>query len=199
MGTSRSVFLTISNTGNSDLTVNSLNFTPESSADFAIPSPPSLPLPLTIVPGGDVDIEVVFTPLAEQCDWADLEISSDGADEPVVTVELDGCGVVTEIPPSQQIAEIVEFILESEQNGVLVGLGGQPDNKIDVLVDMIGAVGDLINAGDLDKACQQLSIILRKCDGQSPPSDFVQDVSNSGATEELAGMIQELMEDLGCE
>jgi len=173
------------------LTVNSLNFTPESSADFEIPSPPSLSL--TIASGGDVDIEVVFTPLAEQCDWADLEIASDDADEPVITVNLDGCGVPTEIPPLQQIVDIIEFIRDSQEDETLEGLGGQPDKKIDVLVDMIEA------AGDLDQACQQLSIVLRKCDGQSPPPDFVQDVDESGATAELAGMIEELMDDLGCE
>ena len=61
---------------------------------------------------------------------------------------------------------------------------------------MIGSAGDL---EDLDKACQQLSIVLRKCDGLSPPPDFVEDAEGTeGATAELAEMIEDLMEDLGC-
>jgi hypothetical protein len=102
---------------------------------------------------------------------------------------------------SERMVAIVQFIISSQEDESLVGLGEQPDNKIDVLVNMVVAVGDLIliNAGDLEKACQQLSIILLKCDGQDSPPDFVQDGENTeGATAELAEMIENLMEDLGC-
>ena len=174
------------------MTVNSLVFTTGSSTEFAIPSLPTLPL--VIVPEDSVDIEVVFTPSDELCYLADLEIASDDADEPVVTVRLDGCGVITPVPPLQQIVDIITFIRQSQTSGILVGLGNQPDKKIDALVNMIETVGDLINAGDLEKACQQLSIILLKCDGQSTPPDFV----DGTAREELVTRIEDLMEDLGC-
>ena len=183
--------MTISNTGNGDLTVDDLDFATGSDPEIELESPPTLPL--VIAPEDSVDIEAVFTPSDEECYLAGLEISSDDADEPVVTVNLSGCGVPVEIPPSEQIAAIIEFI----GGGNLVGTGGQPDKKIEVLLHMVGSVSDLIIAEDLEKACQQLSIVLQKCDGESPPADFVQDVVE-GATEELEGMIEELMEDLGC-
>jgi hypothetical protein len=194
--TSRSMSLTISNTGNDDLIISTLDFTTQST-EFEIESPPLLPL--EIAPEGSVEIEVVFTPSAEECYSADLEIKSNDADEPVVTVNLSGCGVITEPTPSEQIADIIAFIRDSQEDESLVGTGGQPDKKIDVLVDMIGSISDLIFAEDFDKACPQLSVILRKCDGDDTPADFVQDGDQSGATAELASMIQDLMEDLGCE
>jgi hypothetical protein len=194
LGASSSVFLTISNTGSSDLIVDGLDFATGSDPEIALESPPALPL--AIEPENSVNIEIVFTPSVEDCYLAGLEISSDDADEPVVTVNLSGCGVPVEIPPSEQIEAIIAFI----EGGNLVGTGEQPDKKIEVLLHMVGSVSDLIAAEDLDKACQQLSVILRKCDGLDTPPDFVQDAEGSeGATEELAEMIENLMEDLGCE
>ena len=192
LGASSSVIVTIDNTGNGDLTVDGLGFATGSDPEIELLSPPTLPL--VIAPEDSVDIEVVFTPSSdEECYLAGLEISSDDADEGVVTVNLSGCGVPVEIPPSEQIEAIIALI----EGGDVAGTGGQPDKKIEVLVNMVEAVGDLIAAEDLEKACQQLSIVLQKCDGESPPADFVQDVVE-GATEELEGMIEELMEDLGC-
>jgi hypothetical protein len=191
LGTNSSLLLTIFNMGNSNLTVDSMYFTTGSSTDFTIPSLPTFPL--TVAPGViGVDIEVVFAPLSVGWLNAVLEIVSDDADEPVVQVYFEGVG---EALPSQQIEDIIQFIRESQANGTLVGLGSQPDKKIDVLVNMLEAVGDLITAGDIEKACQQLSIIMRKCDGQSPPPDFVAGT----ARPILVTMIQDLMEDLGCE
>ena len=62
---------------------------------------------------------------------------------------------------------------------------------------MFESTGNLI-VQEYPQVCGQLSIILQKCDGQIPPPDFVQDIDESGATEELTSMILELMEDLEC-
>ena len=60
---------------------------------------------------------------------------------------------------------------------------------------MIDAAGDLIDALDLQKGCKQLEDAFDRCDGQSPPPDFVA----GPAAPELAGMIAELLLLLGCE
>ena len=67
------------------------------------------------------------------------------------------------------------------------------------LLTKLGEVRNFIVNETCDLACTQLSIILPECDGQSTPSDVVRDIGNSGATEELAGMIEGLMENLECE
>ena len=56
--------------------------------------------------------------------------------------------------------------------------------------------GDLINIGDIEGACGQLKAALGKCDGDSPPPDFV---AGGPAASELKAMIIDLMADLGCE
>lgn len=54
---------------------------------------------------------------------------------------------------------------------------------------MIEAAGDLIDDGLYEEAYEQLEDIYKKCDGQSPPPDFVAGDSR----EELANIIQHLM------
>ena len=106
--------------------------------------------------------------------------------------------VFQQTKPSQQILDIIEFIEDSELDGSLVGTGTQPDKKIDVLLNMISSAGDLIEP-DCEKAYQQLSIILRKCDSDNTPPDFVEDGDDSEATAQLADKIITLMEDLECD
>ena len=52
-----------------------------------------------------------------------------------------------------------------------------------------------IEMGNIEEACGQLRQVYRRCDGESPPPDFVQ----GPAAEDLMEMILHLMEDLGCE
>jgi hypothetical protein len=59
---------------------------------------------------------------------------------------------------------------------------------------MIEAAGDLIEDGDIEQACGQLTAAYKKTDGQNKPPDFV----SGPAAEELAAMIQELMDELEC-
>ncbi len=59
---------------------------------------------------------------------------------------------------------------------------------------MIEAAGDLIEAGDIDGACEQLGAALRKTDGEPRPPDFVE----GEAASELAQRILDLMTALGC-
>jgi hypothetical protein len=172
-----------------------LDFTPDSSSDFSITSPPTLPA--VIVPEGSVDIEITFTPSAEDTFCATLEITSDDYDESLVEVSLTGVGVVTELPPIEQIEQILAFFDSSVADGTLegVGAGKSAEDRLRALRNMPVATNALIAAGYYDDACQQLVDVLKKCDGQLPPPDFV----TGEAREELVEMIIELMEDLGCE
>ncbi len=83
---------TISNNGNLDLTVSALNLT--GSADFALAAGAPA-TPLTVIPGGSVDVAVDYTPTGTGSDTGTLEIASDDPDQPSVFVGLSG----TEIPP----------------------------------------------------------------------------------------------------
>ena len=60
---------------------------------------------------------------------------------------------------------------------------------------MFEATNDLIVGGYYDDACGQLIDILKKCDGQLPPPDFI----SGPAVEELVDSILLLMEALECE
>ncbi len=175
--------------------VSRLTFTPDSNSVFAITSAPQLPA--VIAPEDSNDIEITFTPSAENTFYATLEISSDDSDEPVVQVDLIGVGVRTEVPPLEQIEQIVEFIDTSIADGTLegVGPGNSAGKRVNALKNMLKSTGNLIVAEDLVGACEQLVDVLKKCDGQVPPPDFV----TGEAAEELANKILELMEDLECE
>lgn len=163
--------------------------------DLSISSSPNLPLILK--PNETLDVNVTFSPsLVGTCSGT-IEIISDDPDELRVEVSLTGTGVRTEIPPEQEIENILDFFDESVENGSLVGSGpGQSgNNRLNALRNMIEAAGDLVEAGDISGACTQLLDAYRKTDGQPRPPDFV----TGEAASELAAMIQQLMETLGCE
>ena len=190
---SRTVLLTISNMGNSDLTINSIDLNPDSNDCFTITS--SQILPYVIAPEDSNNVEITFAPTIEDIFSATLEISSDDSDEPVVQVDLVGAGV--KVAPPVQIADILDFIDASVEDGIIVGegSGNSANKKLNALINMFEATNDLIVGEYYDDACGQLTDILKKCDGQIPPPDFV----SGQAVEELVDRILLLMEDIGCE
>ena len=193
--TAGSILMTILNYGNGDLSVQNLTFTPESSTDFTVTLSPELPS--IVAPEGSIDIEISFAPSTKELISAVLEISSDDPDEPVVSVNLVGVGVVVEVPPAEQIEDILEFFDTSVADGTLegVGPGNYPVNRLKALRNMLEATSDLIVGEYFDDAYAQLIDVLKKCDNQVPPPDFV----TGEAREEIANMILELMEDLESE
>lgn len=98
--------------------------------------------------------------------------------------------------PVEQILQILDFTEDSVTDGTLegVGPGKSADKKLRALVNMLEFAGYLIISENYDIACDQLTAALAKCDGQSPPPDFVE----GDAAENLAVMIQELKTEL-CE
>ncbi|MBA7668968.1 hypothetical protein ES703_77089 [subsurface metagenome] len=94
------------------------------------------------------------------------------------------------------VENLLDFIDDSVVAGTLEGdgPGNSADNRLNALKNMIEAAGDLIDAGDTSRACQQLLDAYKKCDGDPKPPDFVR----GPAASTLAGMIQQLRDNLGC-
>ena len=100
----------------------------------------------------------------------------------------------SEIPPSEQLTDILEFFDESVANGNLEGSGPgkSVQGRLGALRNMIESVGYLIDQGRFDEAAQQLQNAYDRVDGRPRPPDFAQ----GSAAAQLAAMIQELIDSL---
>ena len=191
-GSSATAVVTLSNLGDADLTVDSLAFAPQ--IDSFSMTPP-LTLPITIAPEGTHEITVRFAP-ATVGDFASvLQITSDDPDEPLVEVALTGVGSVDATEASEQMAETLTFFDASVASEDLVGEGAGKSGpkRLDTLRNMLVEAARLIDEGLYAEARMQLADAYRKCDGQSPPPDFV----TGDAATELAAMIQDVIATLG--
>lgn len=99
--------------------------------------------------------------------------------------------------PSEQVEAVVNYIETAIAAGDLVGVGSgnSADKKVQALINMIGAAGDLLEAGQTIEGCQQLAAIYLKVDGTTPPPDFV----TGNAREDLASAIQGLRNRYKCQ
>ena len=192
IGTTSTLIITISNVGNADLEVFSASPQADWNSDFQITSAPNWPVMLP--PTASTNVEITYTPSAEGPVESVLKISSNDPDESVVEVQLSGTGIV--IPPEEKIENIIISFDESVDDGTLVGVGtgNSADNRLNALRNMLLEAQRLIDAGDYEAACDQLYSAYKKCDGEPNPPDFVEGESR----EELAEMITDLMQDLGC-
>ena len=152
------------------------------------------PVPLLLYPGMWMEVPVKFCPEATGSYSTSLWIDTNAG---IYEVALSGTGVLEEPPPEEQIQEILDFIDESVEAGTLEGsgAGSSADKRLNALINMIEAVGDLIEQGRYEEACDQLWAAYRRCDGDPRPPDFVE----GEAREQLAAMILALIESLGCE
>jgi len=195
VGEASTTFITISNVGIGPLIINDIGFQ-AGGGDFAITAFPVLPATVT-GPGGTIDVEITYSPSAVGPATATLEVTSNDSDEGVVEVVLAGAGVCSELPPDEQIAEVLDYFDDSVADGNLVGEGpgNSASRRLNALKNMIEAAGDLIESGFFEEACQQLADALKKTDGSPKPPDFVA----GPAASELADMICALRVTLGCE
>jgi hypothetical protein len=94
------------------------------------------------------------------------------------------------------IEAILDFVDDSVEDGTLTGdgPGNSGNNRLNALVNMLEEAQGLIEAGMLEDACNQLWSAYRKCDGNTRPPDFVK----GNAADDLANMILNVMDDLGC-
>lgn len=193
VGSSTTARVTISNTGITPLGLSGISLA-SSGGGFSVASAP--PLPTSLFPGATVDVGLVFAPSAIGSFSNALFITSDDPQESLVQVDLVGAGVVTEVPPGQQIAAIISFFHDSVTAGTLEGSGpgSSAAGRLGALRNMLEAADDLIAQGAIADACVQLQDALRRTDGNPRPPDFV----SGTAAAELASRIATLLNSLGC-
>lgn len=192
-GQTSTAMFTISNTGNGELTLSAISLS-NASGVFSITS--ALSLPQTLPAGQSTTVEVTFSPTAIQMYTGALQISSSDAEKPSISISLSGTGVLADTP-SEQVEAVVAYIQDAIDAHDLegVGSGNSADKKVQALINMIEAAGDLLEAGQTVEGCQQLADIYLKVDGATPPPDFV----TGEAREGLANAIQGLRAHYGCQ
>jgi hypothetical protein len=95
------------------------------------------------------------------------------------------------------ISDIRSFFDDAVSMGTIVGNGPTATSSAGMLTafgNILEQVDALLNMGDLQGACTQLLTVYKKADGLSTPPDFIAGPS----TEDLAEMIQDLIDSLGC-
>ena len=151
-------------------------------------------------PGTDESVTLYtanFITDAEFSSSTNINFSSSGTAANYAFTSTSATVNLAEVPPLEQIANILEFFDQSVSDGTLVGNG--PGNsargRLNALRNMIEAAGNLIVNEDIEGACQQLQDAFNRTDGQFPPPDFVA----GDAASELAILIQNLRSDLACD
>jgi hypothetical protein len=193
-GESSSVMVSIINEGSGILTIGGISLADSYGVPFAITLSPSLPVEIS--PQDAVEVEVTYSPTSlYEVQSDDLRILSDDPDESTVVVQLDGNGVLSDVP-SEAIAALLQYIDMAVDQGTLWGNGNSKSapKKIRTLKDMIESTGDLIDRGDTPTACGQLDTIYGLVDGNPMPKDLVEGPATIG----IAVAILEIQNDLGC-
>lgn len=189
VGTSRSEVISISSTGTEPLWLENIVIVGD--PDFSITWGPTTPL--WLAPGSFVNVEVTFSPAVAGPQAATLKVLSDAV-TPADDIQLTGMGVVVELPPEEQIADILAFVDTSVEAGTLEGdgPGASAPKRLNALTHMLEAAAGLIEEGLYEEAYGQLMAAYRKTDGAGRPPDFVA----GDAASELAEMIQALLDSM---
>ena len=97
VGQSATTIITITNVGNDDLTIDSIDLLQKGPASYSIES--LLPgTPFVLTSDEFIEVEIEFLPLKAKSASAVLEIVSDDPDEDIVEVSLSGTGYSLDIP-----------------------------------------------------------------------------------------------------
>lgn len=186
VGSSATAALLVTNFNGHDLVIDAIGFRTGSSTDFTLLGIPVLPR--IVNPMGVLELEVTCAPSAEGDAAAVLEVASNDPARPVLTVEFSGTGMATTPPTVEDVlAEFDEWVAE----GTLVGSGpgGSAEGRLGALRNMIAQAGTYLDQGEVALAVAQLEAVQARCDGDSPPPDFVA----GAAAAELHGMVEELI------
>lgn len=184
--------VTVYNTGNANLTLQSISVVQDEPAQFGFT--PLQVIPMTLEPGASVDVEIYFAPAVEGAAEAVLEIASSDPDTSVLSIALTGTGAAVQVSSRQQAQAIVDFCRQAMAAGTIEGVGKNKaaSNKAKAFFKMLKACEQLIDAGYYDYAREALACVAKKCDGKKAPADFVK----GGDVPALHAMMKDLMASL---
>lgn len=191
LGSPSTMFVNIANTGETALTVSNIYLNDLSQYNpFAVTAPS---LPATLSNGQSIDVEVSYNPSLFAAHSGTLIIESDDPDESGIELALSGTGVASD-NPSEAVQDILLAIETSVANGTLVGVGNgnSAENKLNAVVNMLNAVGDLIDDENIADAQNQLASICKKVDGQPTPPDML----GGEAVEDIGAVICQMADDI---
>ena len=137
LGNSASQSFTISNEGTGALNVSALDLTGSAAAEFSITSG----APGSIPPGGNMAVEVTFTPLTLGAKSAALEISSDDPDENPVVVPLSATVVPGNDPADIAVSPLsVDFgnVIPGSSAGATVTVANEGQQELFVYSSALG-------------------------------------------------------------
>jgi sulfur relay (sulfurtransferase) complex TusBCD TusD component (DsrE family) len=196
VGQSPTSALTVRNTGSSDLVASSLSLVSGGTTGLSILSSPGLPG--TIAAGASVEVTLEFAPIAEGLITETLGIVSNDPDSPLVHVAINGNGVLADLPPIQQIADLLAFYDQSIVYGLLygVGSGNSALKREKAFRNMIVAAKNYISEGNNATAVEQLRDILAHCDGTEQADQFVDGSNLARFAEKVQVLIASLQAEL---
>ncbi|MEN6308539.1 MAG: choice-of-anchor D domain-containing protein [Anaerohalosphaeraceae bacterium] len=193
LGQATSGKLTIANTGDAQLIVQSVACAEAGSADFAFTTAPVLPM--VIEPAATVELEIAYTPTVEGDAAALLNIVSDDVDNATVAVTLTGKAVNPVQTPLEQINSIVKFYDQGIKDKTIKGVGHShraAQAQAHIVRQMLVCSHCLIKGGYGKWALYGLYDIEKKTDGKSHPRDILE----GSAVPELNAKIDVLMNTL---
>jgi hypothetical protein len=196
----------------SDLTVEEICITriagdqycsPGSESDeFTIVSyPGDLPYgPAYLSPGESGEVVVEYSPTDLNLHTAMLYITTDATNDPpgmLVGYELLGRGVSSEPPPSYLMSALIAAYDSAIDDGRLFGFGpgNSASGRLKAFGNMLDAADDLIQEGNYEQACIQLTDAYNRADSDFPPPDFIY----GPALGEIQTGINEVLTALGCQ
>lgn len=152
---------------------------------------------------GEWVVDCVFPQYCETGVWTIYDVILNdqvGNESHYGSAELANLGFPNELfvgvplTPLEKMDCIIEFADAAVASGSLygVGPGKSASGRLQAFSNMLGSARDYVAAEDFAAAHDQLAAALRRCDGLSPPPDFIEGPSR----EELAALITELMSDL---
>ena len=125
--------------------------------------------------------------------WVPKEKTLDGEDLPGLFTVSFALEPVPE--PSTLVQEILDFIDNSVEAGTLEGSGpgNSGDARLNALTNMMETAADLIEDRNYDGAYNLVEQAHRRCDGLSPPPDFVEGEARGTLAEMAADLMAILL------
>lgn len=163
IGDTQSAFVTVANTGNANMTLQSLSILQDKDVQFDFV--PLQQLPVTIEPDTAIEIEVLFGPVAEGATEAVLQIGSDDPDQVVVEVNLYGEGLRVVMTAEEQMDMILEYYAMALEDGTITGVGNRraARNKAIAFGKTLLWANRLIDAGSDRQALKIVQVAERQC------------------------------------